>query len=68
MGLPRHYPMHQFPFATSPEEEAYHQRVHYFASALLVFNAGDDVLHALGVVWRQVMERSGNAGSSNHEP
>jgi hypothetical protein len=61
MGLPRQHLLHEFPYAGSREEERYYQRVHYFASALFVFGAGDDVLRAMGKVWEQVMARAGEA-------
>ncbi len=55
MDIPRRYPLHEFPFAHTAEEEAYYRRVHYLASSLWAFDAGDDVLSALGLVWEQVM-------------
>jgi hypothetical protein len=56
MGLPRVYPMATYPYAQDEAEELYYQRVHYLASALLVFGAGDDVLDALSTVYRRVAQ------------
>jgi hypothetical protein len=63
MGLPRAYPMAGYPYAQNAEEEQYYQRVHYLASALLVFGAGEDVLDALGQVYRRVAQQRGASGS-----
>jgi hypothetical protein len=57
MDLPRRYPLHEFPFAHSAEEETYYRRVHYLAGALWVFGAGDEVLEALHLVWGRVIAR-----------
>jgi len=56
MGLPHMYPMATYPYAHNEDEEHYYQRVHYFASALLVFGAGEDVLDALSEVYRRIAQ------------
>jgi hypothetical protein len=58
MDVPRRYPLHEFPFAQSAEEEDYCRQVHYFTNALWVYGAADDVLTALRAVWQQVMDRA----------
>jgi hypothetical protein len=58
MGLPRQYPMREFPYSQNAEEEAYHQKVYYLSSALFVFGAADHVLSALREVWQQVMDQA----------
>jgi len=54
--------MDTYPYARNDEEAAYHQRMHYLSSALLLFGAGEDALHALCEVWRRVMESGANVG------
>jgi hypothetical protein len=61
MGLPTLFPMDTYPYARNEDEAVYYQRVHYLASALLVFGAGDEALTALAEVWKRVMESQGNA-------
>jgi len=68
MGLQRRYPMDTYPYARTAEEESYYQQVHYFASALMVYGAAEDVLSALGDVWRQAMERSADTLGSISPP
>ena len=51
------YPLQEFPFARTPEEEAYLRRVHDLTGTLWAFDAGEETLAALVNVWHQVMDR-----------
>jgi len=56
-GLPHRYPLATYPYASNVEEEDYFRAIHYLASALYLFDAGDDTLRALRELWQQVMDR-----------
>jgi hypothetical protein len=49
--------MDTYPYARTAAEEDYYRAVDYLASALYLFDAGDDALGALRAVWQQVMDR-----------
>lgn len=55
-GLPRRYPMDTYPYARDVDEEDYFRAIHYLASALYLFNARDEALHALRNAWQQIMD------------
>lgn len=53
------YPLATYPYACDAAEEDYFRMVHYLASSLYLFDAGDEALQALREVWRQVVARQG---------
>lgn len=63
MYLPRaaaRYPVSSYPYARDAAEEDYFRAVHYLASAIYLFEAGDEALRALRALrdtWQVVIDR-----------
>jgi hypothetical protein len=53
------YPLATYPYARDAAEEDYFRAVHYLASSLYLFDAGDEALRALSEAWQRVVDRQG---------